>query len=221
MPPKKGRGRPKGTAKTKKVQQVQIVRPRRQTLGSRIYRYSRQMFVKAITASDLNTSRYWDTFTFQLNLLPNYTEFTALYDQYKIDMVKLYIIPTFSDLSLANPPASGDPILPRVASTIDLDDDAVFTSEDQLLQKQDIKWTSGGKLHKRKVYPKVQMAAYDTALSFGYVTPKMKPWLDCSYPDTKHYGLKIQIDGTGTPTVGTAWMYRVYAKYFISFRTVR
>jgi len=177
--------------------------------GTKIHQYKR--FTGALgtlTASSINPVFYG--FNFSLNDLPNYTEFTALYDMYKINAIKFVVLPSVTEnISLTgvnNPIASA-----RMFSVIDYNDGTAPTTIDQLREYQTCKMTPILKKHKRYIYkPKI----FDTN-SFS-----ISPWLGTSSPSTNYYGLKLAIEPILSTGV-TSMDFTIECVYYLSFKNVK
>ena len=112
----------------------------------KVYMYTRYTGIfNAITIENINPTLYG--FNFSLNDLPNYTEFTALYDQYKINAVRFTMLPqqtqSISIGSVNNPIANA-----RVFSAIDYNDGSAPASVDELREYKTCKSTSILRPHK-------------------------------------------------------------------------
>lgn len=198
-------------------------RPSRLSYGTQ-YSFKRTMHAGQVLVSqtdDAGTTYlgYSGAYTFKLSDLPNYTEFTNLYDQYKITGIAIEFRPTFSglDLNFSANSANGT-LIPDIRSVVDLDDDTPIANENELLQYQNIKWTRGTKVHRRYFKPKFATEIFRTALTTGY--RPSQGYLDTSYPEIPHYGFKVWIDDTAA-TEASAWLYRVYVTYYVKFKGVK
>lgn len=146
---------------------------------------------------------------FSLNDLPNYTEFTALYDMYKINCVKLSFIPQMdinnSLTSVNNPMASA-----RFFSAIDYNDATAPTAIDDLRQYQTCKMTPILRTHKRVIFkPKI----LDTS------SYSISPWISTASPSTNYYGLKIGVEPMSS-TSSTTMTYTIEAIFYMTFKNV-
>lgn len=151
-------------------------------------------------------------FNFSLDDLPNYQEFTNLYDTYRLNAVKITFLPQMTEsISLSafnNPNASV-----RFFSVIDYNDSAPPATIDELREYQSCKFTPVLKRHSRYIYrPKIQ--------DRGSTYAPGRPWIDTSAPDQDHFGLKIGIEPIQSTNI-TSMGYTVEAKYYLSFRAVR
>lgn len=180
----------------------------------RSYRYSRKgtkvfLFKRfcslGTVAADSALDQFFP-FSFELNNVPGFTEFTQLYDFYKINGIKISFIPTqtvSNSLSTVNSAQNT-----RFFSVIDYNDDATVSSLNDLRQYKTCKWTSAFKTHTRYIHkPKHSIASY----------VQSRQWCSTSVPNTEWYGLKVGIEAMGS-TVSTSMNYRVEAKYYLSFK---
>lgn len=154
---------------------------------------------------------------FRLENVQSFTDFTALYDQYKIKGVKVQIIP-LSDSSTSQ--SSG--FLPTLYWARDNDDGgAVPVAESELRQRQDCKTmrlTSPKSIFIRN--PKVTT---DVEVQGAGVTLASKiesaGWMDCNDSNVMHNGLKMwfkNVDLRISPNTITA--FRFECTYYIAFR---
>lgn len=129
----------------------------------------------------------------QLSQLPNSSEFTALFDQYKIKKVEWTYMPRFDNVevntSIATP-------MPRIYTVIDRDDSSTPLTLNQMLQYADVKSTAFNKPVKVTYTPSLAASVY-AGVTSGY-SPKSNQWIDISVPSVSHYGHKVWIDLHGT-----------------------
>lgn len=160
--------------------------------------------------------------SFKLNDLPNYTEFTTLFDAYRIKGVKLEFLPIYNSHEINEGPASsiddrlGMPIMNFV---FDQDDATSPPNENTLLQYATNKRVN---LSTRKtIYisaPRTSSLVHKDGVNpVGYSENKSNQWIDSAYPDVPHYGLKYFIPVENTSKI----LYvRVYATYYLEFKRV-
>ena len=149
---------------------------------------------------------------FSLDDLPDYSEFTNLYDTYRLNAVKITFLPQMTESislsSLNNPNASV-----RFFSVIDYNDGNPPGSIDELRQYQNCKFTPVLRKHSRYIYrPKIQ--------DRGQTYTPGRPWINTTSPDQDHFGLKIGIEPIQSTNV-QSMSYTVEAKYYLSFRAVK
>lgn len=146
----------------------------------------------------------------------NASEFTSLFDEYKIIGVKLQIFAGFNSSSL-----TAAPNLPCCFMVVDHDDVNAIASSSAALEYQNCKVVTLGRDSMPggiQLYckPKVQIQTYRTAITTGY-TPKGNQWIDNEQTDVPHYGMKLWLD----PLANTAydfgrveliWTYRILCR---------
>lgn len=207
----------------KRRRNVRRSRVRAQAL---VHRFKRTCKMDNITASVTAGgvgSGISAAYQFTLDSLPNYTEFTALYDMYKINAIKLTFVPTASEY--INSTTSGAPTpngFQRFNSVLDFDDTAVPVNENELLQYATLKNTPGWRSHTRYFKPRILQTVDEivgATLGSSSSSPK---WISCLSPSVEHLGVKIfvapPIVGSA---VGAAITYSVYATYYISCRNTK
>lgn len=162
---------------------------------------------------------------FKLNEIPNYTELTSLYDEYRIDKVTVELIPRASQLTTpAAAPAAGNvnqtfSNIQPMLTVIDFDDSTPPGSRADLLQYSTLKVSRYGEKITRTFVPHVATPVYRTGVSSGYGS-KGKQWIDCANDDVPHYGLKWafnQDSAAGADTV----VYDIFVTFNLTMRGVR
>lgn len=132
--------------------------------------------------------------------MPNYTDFTALYDKYRIDWIDVMM--TFNS-NTSTPAGGGVTTMPKVFVAEDNDD--VAASNLAVIQQYDnvkiFQFGAGdGVMKTFRIHPKAQEMVYYTAALTGYQPSSSKKFIDSQYPNVPMYGLKAVID----PIVYTA-----------------
>ncbi len=126
---------------------------------------------------------------FHLNDLPDYSEFTNLFDQYRIKSIEVWLIPRSNEQFTA----SDNPGL--LASAVDYDDSSTV-SRSGLLEYSNVLESNGLNGHYRKFVPAAAVPAYN-GVTPGF-TSVSSPWVDAAYPGVEHYGFKAAISATGS-----------------------
>lgn len=145
-------------------------------------------FVRSYTTTQLTVATLIDTnfaYQFYLSLFPDYTEFTALFDQYRIGPVTV----TFTPLGAA------EAVLNTVIHTvIDYDDNTTLSTS--ALQEYSTHQMNGlGRMFQRTLQPRAANASYSgTFTSFSQMPPST--WIDAASPGVLYYGIKGQIPAT-------------------------
>lgn len=165
--------------------------------------------VYTASALSVTTANVYSAFSFNLNAVPNSSEFTSLFDQYRVDYIKIKILPRGSSAEAGTNNNVG-----KIFSVIDYDDDTVPTSIDQLMQYPNVKTTRTTSDHTRSFRPQFASSVYGSAVLTGYGA--RRGWLDCESSTVPHYGMKIAIQGTAG-----AQVFDVLIEYILSFKGVR
>lgn len=202
-------------------------RPRkmRTNMNRQVHKFKRQAFLGTYKATSTNLGGLTPVskgFSFQLVDLPNVAEYTSLFDQYKITGVQLRIIPKSSEQIQGS--TSGTVATTgygQVVTAIDYDDAGNPASKDQLLEYGSVKVTQSNRVHTRFISPKILNVVFRNALTSGY-SPVKATYLDCSYNDLPHYGIKLWIDAPSSAgTSDSAISYDVYAMYYFTCKNTR
>lgn len=191
---------------------MRIQRP----LNSRVHFFKRHCDLGVVTWTSGSTA-YLNSFEFKLSDLPNYSEFTALYDSYQIKGVKFVFVPTFSNATFE----VGSPTLSttiywgaaRCYSAIDLNDASNPGTINEIREYSNCRMSKFIRGHKRYLKPRLIDAgdAYNLQKNI---------WLKTAAPTEIHYSLKFGIDfsvssGSSYP-VG-----RVEAVYYLAMKSAR
>lgn len=214
MPTFKKRRRSTGKSKGKPFQRkIGLYKPMRRYFSQPVHRFKRK--VGYVEQLDLSLPTKYATIKFQLSGLPNYTEFTALFDQYKIVGVDMQIIYSQNTSAINDP--NGIPLMWYV---IDRDDNTLPTSIDELRQYDNCQCIRLDKpFHIYITNPKYSSTAWDNAIASGYA--QGRGWLQTAYPGIDYYGIKtaIQNDFGQSDTTGGAVRYE--ATYYLLMKSVK
>lgn len=153
---------------------------------------------------------------FKLSDLPNYTDFTNLYDQYRIVGIKVQVVnnmPANATVwnSTLGTPASYFP--GTVVTCIDLDDGNTPTVN-EVLEHESALVHGNGRKYSREFIPAIAQSAYQGAFT-GY-TSRQNQWIDSNSPGVEHYGFKLGVKNAGTPPTGA--FLQLFYTYIIEFR---
>jgi len=163
------------------------------------------------TASDV-----FNNFSFILAAVPGYTEFTNLYDQYRINAAKITIIPrgNQSDIGVASTTVAQSV---GVFSVVDYDDTSLLTSLNQALQYQNCKMTRTHQQHSRFIKPRVELNALVSTLPGNGNAVSTRGWIDCDFPNTPHQGIKYVFQ----QSPNSVQTFDVKVDYYLAFKNVR
>lgn len=161
-----------------------------------VHRFKRSYYKEGALASDPGSDQFGG-FTYSLNSLPNYTDFTTLFDQYRVDKIRVTFYPRQNVTNGTFPSPTTDTVQScQVFSVVDLDDGNAPTSLNDVLQYQNLKTTRGLQVHSRTFKPGVEIAQTNNGTLAGSMV-KMSPWLDCTVASVWHNGLKVVLQNTG------------------------
>lgn len=182
--------------------------PRGMTLPGGVYKFKRTSYNPAlITAGILDIA---GASAFNLNLVPNASEFTSLFDQYRIDKIVWTLMPRGNSAEQGTNNTNT-----KIFSVLDYDDETAPANLNTLLQYPNVKCTTLSRDHKRTLVPKFATQTYISAVATGYGA--RTGWLDCDNSNVPHFGVKyfIQAPGAGTQVID------VKTDFYLSFKGVR
>jgi len=189
-------------------------------------RHTFSRYGNASTVS-VNTTEGSADYTFKLTDLINYSEFTTLFDQYKILKV------VFKIQMITNPDAvydynknntsagNSNNFYPKFWYIRDYDSGSSETVS-SMKERQGAKFfiMRPNKEYSVALKPMVQVQTYKTATTTGYAPKRL--WLDIADNNVPHYGLKTVVDCLGVdPVDATGFSYRWECKYYVAFKGVR
>jgi len=158
------------------------------------------------------------TCQFALSMVPNASEFVALFNEYRIDKVELK-----AQLGMGDSYGTGlsGSQLPTMYSVYDSNDSTALTdlpSTQQWANCQEHVLTSVTP-YKRTLVCKPAMAVYVNTTTTGYAQPASNKsvWMDTANPSIPHYGFKFWIRGVPT-TAAAGFVIRFQPKLYLSFR---
>lgn len=206
---------------------VRSVRPVRRFKRRGIHtfrRYSTVEDTKQVAAgyTELNDSKI-----FYLYDVGNYTEFTPLFDQYRIMgvTVSVQLITNPDSTNATNPNTvvtNNLNVYPKFWYINDADDSSPETLA-QMRQRDKVRHfvLRPNKEFKIFVRPSILNQLYRTSLTTGY-SPKWRQWIDCGNTDVPHYCLKYIIDTNGVNYVAApSYQVRLTYRYHLQFKDTR
>lgn len=185
-------------------------------LGNKVYKFKRTW-----QASNINSAVTFgnSAFAFKLSDLPNSTEFTTLFDSYRITGVKMTLIPQFTQSDLVDAvPGGTNKSTPNVYTVLDYDDNTALSNAVDYFQYDTFRLHRGARVVKRFCRPKLQASANVGGAGTLALQESNKRWVDCNQASVLYFGIKVGLDST---TVATDVQYRVYFTYYLDFKSVR
>lgn len=143
----------------------------------------------------------------QLDSMPSYTEFTNLYDKYKICRVKQRFIFNRNSAEVVSATAE----LPHLITVMDPNDSTVLADETEALQYTSFRSVRLNKPIKRYYRPTIQPLSITSSSG----------WLPTANATTAYHGMKIAVDTINSATGTTLGHLRVYTTYYIACRVPR
>ncbi len=155
--------------------------------------------------------------------LPNYTEFTSLFDEYCIKKVDIMVIPSMTSVGINQ---QVNFWAPWIVHAVDYDDTS-STSATGLMQYDGAQFTQlAGALTRnnspvlRSVYPRAPAAVIkSTGVTTGQ-SPTQNMWINTSNPNVQHMGFKMALDdsyqGSNSSTIICA--LNIVCRYHMQFR---
>lgn len=166
---------------------------------------------------------------FAINDVPNRTEFTALFDQYKIMMVRFQIklinVPEVIDAPGSTTLVNYANFYPTIWYYQDKDDMSPVSLA-QIKECGRVRHTVLRPNKELNIWcrPSPVLQVYESATTAGYATSKAR-WLDLAHPQIPHYGLKgvIDLEGltNGSAVAAQGFQFKINAQYFLALKDVR
>lgn len=126
--------------------------------------------------------------TVTLDKLPNYTDFTTLFDSYRITGVEYRIIPHFN-VAAVNTGISNTQVA-RLVTVVDKDDDTNLSGLTAAMQYASMEESLLDKERKRYFQPLPTVQVFRSNTSTGYQSPDGPTWIDMAQVDVPHYCAK-------------------------------
>lgn len=160
------------------------------------------------------TSYAFGVVYFTLNGLDNVTDFSGMFDLYRIVGAEVTFRPRVTQSTLADYPN----VLPRLYTYIDYDDAVVPTNISIVRQYMSCIETSPGEGIVRTLVPCCALAAYSG--TFTSYASRSNQWLDIASSTVQHYGVKFAIE-PGVAAQTNLQTYDVDAVLFVEFKSIR
>lgn len=192
-----------------------------------IYRFKRKFRMADITltgapvaGTDGPTLTSSHAYSFNLNEVPNVGEFTALFDSYRLEKVKIWF---YANTTVSN--AGGAPYESNVQLVLstDYDDAAVPANMDELFQRQNSRMKKLTSTSRTPVTHTISWPRANYGTSNAIMQSKGQ-WIDAGVPSTPHYGLKLVANSVSNAPPAAPVddvVIQVYAEYTLAFKTVR
>lgn len=180
--------------------------PRMTLKRDKVYTFSRSYEVGTILSS--TTTPVGFASAPSLSTFPNSTDFTNLFEQYRIVQHTFTFIPLLMSTSVQNP----------IYTWIDQDDDTVPTGNLEAYQNMTMRYSPNGVTVERTLTPQIsQDGGAQGGVGSGYVAPSTNLWCDEASPNIKYYGIKALVPVNGSIANGVP-LYQVIINSVIQTR---
>lgn len=157
------------------------------------------------------------TYQFKLDNVTAPSDFTNLYDMYKVDKIQLFLEPQFT--------TSGEYfnnlniLSTRIRVVHDYNEATPLTGEDEYLQYASCKSYLPTRLIRITLYPCVNNVIENVAgAATGFTSIKAsKQWFNIATDEIPMFGIKVFVPG-GIANVAEVPLFRVRAKFWLSFK---
>jgi len=157
---------------------------------------------------------------FRMDDLGNSASYAALFDQYRIEKVKLHVKSRNSNTFLANT-ASPNGSIPVGYAVVDRDDSAAPASPQALMQYDNVLAFNGAESFTIELVPTITSAVFGAGAFSGYSTRDSDSmWIDMANTDVIMYGVKISVSNL-TASTTSSWTWDIVPEYVVSFRKTR
>lgn len=160
---------------------------------------------------------------FSLNDLAQTSQWSVLYDAYRIKrvLVRMYpdgtVAPQCSSLGAASTATAK---IENLHTVIDYDDQNTLSSLAAAMEYESFAITRACDPLEIEFGPRVAETVFRTGVTSGYAQPKSAVWLDMATTDVPHYGLKGYVVSTGAAqNIQNVWT--VYVTAEIEFKQVK
>jgi len=159
-------------------------------------------------------------YAFQLGNLPSVSEFTTLFDEFRINAVKVTFYPSANVSWVSG--SSATPPLGELYTVIDYNSADVPSSVNDMLKYMTLRRTFFNRPHSRYFKPRaVVTGVSDSATSNGgRMCLPHRSWFDCNTGNVRYYGLIVGW-AESSSIEAVAQLVRVTCTFYIQFRQVR
>jgi len=154
-------------------------------------------------------------YQFQLDQLPNYAEFTALFDAYRINCVVVRFNAMNTVFKGETDENNAD--TPTVYAAIDYNGASAPGSADEMKQYANVNVFPMYQARSFKIRPRLAIPVYRDGATSAYIQ-QPRQWIDCNYADVPHYGLRVWIQAG---QFRNAFKTTVECTYYMTFRNLK
>lgn len=183
-----------------------------------VHYFKRHLDYGTVTAQVGETTTFGNVY-FELDLLNNYTEFTAMYDNYKVIALKVYFIP-ISNVTTLN--SENTEHYNRIVTVIDYNDRDIPTNVNELREYSTCQVKPNNILHTRYFHPRPTITMDEDATSGGvYGIGQVKGvWVSTASNQCEWYGVKYGIQHDSITSEAKA-LYKIEVKAYLAFKNYK
>lgn len=182
--------------------------------------YTREVPLNNLVITTGNNKVFFG-YSFGLDQLPNYQEFSALFDQFRIRrvMMKFRLV---QPPEASNTPATSQ-FFPDIYTTVDHDDASVPGDIDTVLSYGKCKRgiLKPNYWFRYACYPTCAMQLYRTGTTTAYAPMKNGAWIDLGYPNTPYYAVKGAISNEAAGVTSAPLNIEVHLVMTVQFKNTR
>ena len=219
--PSRKRGRDQRAPRRKKFMRHVL---RKLPASMSVHSFTRKSTQALAVTNAVGIVNYANMYT--LAQLPNYSEFTALFDMYRINKIEITWIYDHNSGDVATSAgvaANANMGVPNIVIVTDYDDASALSVINDYLQYEPCRICRLDKPVRHTLRPHTAVAVYNGAFS-GYGNDRAR-WIDCDSSAAEHYGCKWAVDATMCNIAGSAAVrigtLNVYYKFFVDFRSTK
>lgn len=203
--------RPRRTLRRRprRMMRRRMYRPRTRLSSLKVHHFKRFFKGTPITTSAVDQ---FAGYSFSFDQLPNYTEFTNLFDSYRINKIVVKWIPNRTDAAAG----TATELEAQFTSALDFTDATAPANMNEMYQYESFKLTRGTRAHTRVFRPStIDYVATSAGANSG--NPTWRQWISTSSPTILHYGLKVGIEANNAGAIA----YVPYFTYYFSCKSVK
>lgn len=153
-------------------------------------------------------------YTFRLTDVPQYTNFTNLFDMYRIDAVEVQFLISQMGANM---------LYPTLYWTPDYDDATAPVNANSILEFQTAEvyqFTEAKTAFRRLLRPRVANTVYNGLLSTGYSLLPADTFINADTPGVSHYGMKYWVVGYNSTSANQSNI-QIVLRYHLSFKYIK
>jgi len=151
--------------------------------------------------------------------MPNSSDFTNLFDHYRIDKVGIKMMSTVSGVGVQ---VTSNHQMPMIWIFNDIDDGLAPTQASQFLERENVRHISFSDTNVKDhtVYPRVAVQNYNGIALSGFGVGNKYAYMDAAYPNIEYYGTKFHYHSpVNTADLITGTLSYI-VKYHLTFKGV-